>query len=472
MCAERRSNIRRFVCRNFGDEFMNIIVVGCGKVGLALVEQLTKEGHNIAVVDKNANRLKSVLSNLDVMSYVGDGTSFTTLKNAGIESADLMVAVMDADEMNLLCCVIAQKVGHCRTIARVRNPIYSPEIEFLKKELDISMIFNPEMAAAEEISRIFNFPSAVAIDVFSNRRVEMVHFKIKFDSKFSNLKVADIRAKYHCQVLVCTVTRGDKVMIPGGDFVLEEGDEVGVVGARPDITDFFRMFGVGTKKIPDAMVVGGGKIGYYLAKNLLESGIRVKIIEVNMDRCNFLAEKLPDADIINGDGTDRNLLMEEGLANASGFAALTSLDEENILLSLYAKPRVLSKTVTKINRINYEEVIDQLDLDIIVNPNTISTELIVQFARSMEYTQDSNIENYRRIGDGGAEAMEFVVKDSSEVVGIPLIDLHRKKDVLIACINRNNKIIIPAGSDSIEIGDRVIVVHTTSDINNIDDILE
>ncbi len=450
---------------------MKIIVVGCGKIGLSLAQQLTSEGHIVTVVDKNAERLKTALSNLDVMSYVGDGASYTTLKYAGIESADLMISVMNSDEVNLLCCVIAQKVGNCKTIARVRNPIYSSEIEFLKKELDLAMIFNPEMTAAEEIARIFNFPYATKIDVFSNRRVELVHFKIKLDSRLSHLCIADIRAKHKCQVLICTVTRGDKTMIPGGDFILEEGDVVGLVGARSDINEFFRMFGVGTRKVPDAMLVGGGKIGYYLAKKLIESGIKVKIVEADRSRCEFLSEALPEADIIHGDGTDRNLLLQEGLASASGFAALTSIDEENILLSLFALDNVKSKTVTKINRINFDDVIDKLNLDTIINPNKVSNDMIVQAVRSMEYTKDSNIEHYRKIGNDEAEAMEFIVKEGSKVVDIPLMSLKKKKDVLICCITRNNKIIIPGGQDSIMVGDRVIIVHTTSDINNIDDIL-
>lgn len=388
---------------------MKIIVIGCGKIGLSLVRQLTAEGHVVTVIDKNSNRLKNALSNLDVMSYTGDGTSSVTLREAGIEGADLMVAVMDSDEMNLLCCVIAQKVSKCRTIARVRNPIYNSEIEFLKNELDISMIFNPEMTAAEEIARIFNFPYATKIDVFSNRKVEMVHFKIRLDSKLSKLHIVDIRAKHNANVLVCTVTRGDRTIIPGGDFVLEQGDLVGIVGARAEINKFFKMFGVGIGKVPDAMIVGGGKIGYFLAKRLIESGIKVKIVEADKDRCEFLADVIPEADIINGDGTDRNLLMEEGLGNASGFAALTSIDEENILLSLFAIDHVKSKTVTKVNRINYDEVIDRLNLDTIINPNKVSNDLLVQFIRSMDYTRDSEIENYRKIGDDEAEAMEFIV---------------------------------------------------------------
>lgn len=451
---------------------MKIIVVGCGKVGFALVEQLNKEGHQITVVDKNSDRLKTALANLDVMTYVGDGSSYSTLNAAGIRNADLMIAVMDSDEKNLLCSVIAKKAGNCRTVARVRNPIYNPEIDFLKRELDVDMIFNPELASAEEISRLFNFPYATKIDVFSNRKVELVHFKIKLESQLKNLKISDIRAKYHCGVLVCMVNRNDSVTIPGGDFVLEEGDTIGIVGARPEINNFFRMFGVGTRKLTDALIVGGGKIGYYLAKSLTESGIKVKVIECNSERCDFLAEALPQADIIHGDGTDRNLLLEEGLEQTSGFAALTSIDEENILLSLFAHSKVSSKTITKINRINFDEVIKQLHLDTIINPNLISTELILQFVRSAECTRDSNVENLRKLEGGKAEALEFVVRENSDVVGIPLMNLKRKKGILICCINRQDKIIIPGGSDSILVGDRVIVVHTGNAISNIDDILE
>lgn len=450
---------------------MKIIVVGCGKVGTALVTQLTKDGHQITVIDKNSDRLKTALSNLDVMTYQGDGTSSTCLLSAGIEEADLLIAVMNSDEMNLLCAVIAKKAGHCQTIARVRNPIYNSETDFFKRELDIGMIFNPEMTAAEEISRIFNFPYATKIDVFSNRKVELVHFKIKLDSKLSNRNLAEIRTKYPGKMLICTVTRNETTVIPNGEFVLEEGDIVGIVGEREDINGFFKMFGVGTRKLPDAMIVGGGKIGYYLARNLIDSKIKVKIVEVDKARCEFLATALPQADIINGDGTDKNLLMEEGLGNVSGFAALTSIDEENILLSLFAKSKVASKTVTKINRINFDEVINQLNLDSIVNPNEVSAELIVQYVRSMQHTMGSNIENYRKISGGNAEALEFIVSEGSEVTGTPLRNLKIKKNVLICCINRGGRIIIPGGLDTIKPKDRVIIVHTLSDINNLDDIL-
>lgn len=449
---------------------MKIIVIGCGKVGLALVEQLNSEGHDITVIDNDSARLKSALGNLDVMTLVGDGTSYTTLLSAGIEQADLLIAVMDSDETNLLCCVIAKRAGNCKTVARVRNPIYSGEIGFFKRELDLGLIFNPEMRAAEEIARLFNFPNAFRIDVFSNRKIELVHYKIPADSKLVGMKLMDFRSKHHCNVLITTVMRGDEVIIPGGDFIIEENDILGVVASRSEIHEFFHLFGVGTRKVSDVLIVGGGKIGYYLAKNLLDSNINVKIIESNKDRCDFLSSELPDADVILGDGTDRNLLLEEGLEHAQGFAALTSIDEENILLSLFAK-RYAQKCVTKINRINFGEVIDQLDLDVIINPNTISTNLIVQYVRSLQYTMGSNIENFRKLSDS-AEALEFVVTKKSEVVGIELINLKKKKNVIICCITRNDKIIIPGGHDCICVGDRVIVVHAGADIHNLDDIID
>ena len=451
---------------------MKIVIVGCGKVGLTLVEYLLKDKHEITVVDKNAMRLKTALSNYDVMTYVGDGTSYTTLNNAGITSADLLIAVMNSDEVNLLCAVIAKKAGNCKTIARVRNPVYTSELEFLKRELDISMIFNPELAAAIKISRIFNFPSADKIEVFSNRTVELIHFRMKAESKLCGVSLADIRSKYRCNVLVCTVERGDEVIIPSGNFTLEANDYVSIVGSRANTHEFFRTFGSGMRKVPDAMIVGGGKIGYYLAKSLIESGIKVKIIDNQLQRCEELSELLPEADIICGDGTDRSLILEEGLLDASGFAALTSIDEENILLSLYARKKLdNSKIITKINRINYEDVIEEMDLDTIVNPNVVSTELVVTFVRSMQYTMNSNIETYRALNDGNAEALEFAVKEGSKVVGIPLMGLKRKKNVLISCIIRNGKVIIPGGQDTIEVGDNVIIIHTLDDINNLDDIL-
>ncbi|MBO4421039.1 MAG: Trk system potassium transporter TrkA [Lachnospiraceae bacterium] len=451
---------------------MKIIVVGCGKVGVAIVEQLAAEGHTITVVDTNKERLNTRLNGLDVMTYCGDGCSAATLDGANIEQTDLFIAAMDSDETNLLSCVIAKKKGNCKTIARVRNPIYNQETEFLRRELAIDMVVNPELMTAYEFSRIFKFPYASQIDTFLGDKVEMVHFKIKPDSPLKGTKLMDMRSKHNCNVLISMVERGDEVIIPDGHFVLEEGDMVGAVGTMREIYAFFKKFGFATKKASNVIIVGGGKTGYYLARNLITSGISVKIIEINKARCDFLAENLPEADIICADGTAKEILLEEGIENAAGLAALTSIDEENILLSINAMSLTDVKTATKVSRTNFEEVINRMNLDTIIFPNKILSDRILQFVRSLQYTMGSNIEYFRRLGGGKAEALSFRITEESGVTGVPLSQLRRKKGVLICIISRKGKNIIPTGSDTLEVGDRVVLIHTKVDIKNIEDIME
>jgi len=451
---------------------MKIIVVGCGKVGIAIVEQLVSEGHTITVIDINKEKLNSRLNGLDVLTYCGDGCSSTTLVGAGIEQADLFIATMDSDEMNLLSCVIAKKKGNCKTIARVRNPIYNTESEFLMKELDINMVVNPELMTAYEFARIFKFPYASQIDTFLGDRVEMVHFKIKPDSSLKGTKLMDMRSKHNCNVLISMVERNDEVFIPDGHFVLEEGDVVGAVGTMREIYAFFKKFGFATKKASNVIIVGGGKTGFYLARNLIASGVSIKIIENNKDRCDFLAENLPDADIICADGTAKEILLEEGIENAAGLAALTSIDEENILLSLNAMSLTDVKTATKVSRTNFEEVINRMNLDTIIFPNKLVSDRILSYVRSLQYTMGSNIEYFRRLGGGKAEALTFRINENALITGIPLAELKMKKGVLICIISRKGKNIIPSGSDTLEVGDRVIIIHTKVDIKSIDDVLE
>jgi trk system potassium uptake protein TrkA len=453
---------------------MNIIVVGCGKLGVAIVEQLVAEGHTITVIDRNKDRLGSRLGGLDVMTYCGDGCSAATLDGAGIDHANLFIAAMDTDETNLLSCVIAKKKSksNCRTIARVRNPIYSMETGFLKQELDIDMVINPELATADEFARIFKFPYASQIDTFLIQRAELVHFKVKPDSKLNDVMLMDIKTKHNCKVLVSMVERGDEVFIPNGHFVLKEGDMVGVMGNQKDIYSFFQKFGLGTKKASNVIIVGGGKTGYYVARILDNSGISTKIIELNRERCDFLSENLPNVDVICGDGTAKDILIEEGIQNAAGLAALTDIDEENILLSLNARSITDVKTATKVSRTNFEDVISQLNLDTIIFPNRIVSDRVLQFVRSLQYTMGSNIESFRRLGGGKVEALGFKVTDCSSVTGTALMNMKLKENVLICIISRNGKNIIPSGSDTIEVGDRVVIVHANADIKNIEDILE
>ena len=451
---------------------MQIIIVGCGKVGYTLVEQLSREDHNIVVIDIKEERVRSITDELDAMGIIGNGASYQTLLEAGIKQTDLLIAVTNSDEQNLLCCVIAKKAGNCKTIARVRNPIYHDELEFLRKELGLAMIINPEMASAAEIARIFQFPSAVKIDTFAKGRIEMIHFRVTEECKLNNYKLMHIRTTLKCEVLVCTVTRGEKVFIPRGDFIFEEGDMVSIVAAPAKANEFFRKIGINIGRIHSAMIVGGGTIAYYLARRLLAVGIDTKIIESDMVRCEQLSELLPKATIINGSGIDLNLLMQEGLDTVQGFAALTGLDEENILLSLHAKKASIAKVVTKINRITFNSVLEDLKLDSITYPRLLTADSIIKYARSMNASLNSNVENLYKLQDGKVEALEFLIKeDNPRLTNIPLMNLPIKKNILVCCINRHNQIIIPGGQDVIKPGYSVVVVLTNERLQDITDIL-
>lgn len=451
---------------------MQIIIVGCGKVGYTLVEQLSRENHNIVVIDEKEERVRSITDELDAMGIVGNGVSFQTLQEAGISNADLLIAVTGSDEQNLLCCVVARKAGNCKTIARVRNPIYNTDIEFLRKELGLAMVINPELTSSAEIARIFQFPSAVKIETFSKGRIELLHFRVTKDCLLNDYELIHIRTTLKCDVLVCMVIRNDEVIIPRGDFVFREGDMVAIVSTPPKSNDFFRKIGIGISPVQNAMIVGGGTIAYYLARRLLSVGIATKIIEKDPLRCEHLSELLPKATIICGDGTDQNLLLQEGLDKADGFAALTGLDEENILLSLYAKEVSEAKVVTKVNRISFNSVLSKLNLDSITFPRLLTADTITAYARSMNASINSNVENLYKLADGRSEALEFYIKEESPVTGIPLSKLRIKKNILVCCINRHNQVIIPGGQDNIQVGDSVILVLTNSGLHDIKDILE
>lgn len=451
---------------------MNIIIVGCGKVGYTLAEQLSNENHNIVVIDEKPEKVQYITEIQDAMGIVGNGINHKTLIEAGIATADLLIAVTGDDEKNLLCCVIARKTGHCQTIARVRNPIYNEEIEFLKKEFGLAMIINPELTAANEISRIFQFPSAIRVDSFAKGHVELLHFKVGANSPLIHLKLYNLHQTLHTNVLVCTVIRGEEVIIPNGDFEFHENDVVAIASQRHNAIEFFRKIGIVKNRVGNAILAGGGKVSFYLAKILLQSGIRVTIIEVSQKRCDELAELLPKATIICGDATDQALLAEEGLENAQGFAALTGLDEENILLSLYANDVSNAKTVTKINRITFNSVINELNLGSIIYPRVITADYILKYVRSTNNSRNSNVETLYKLANGKAEALEFIIKNDSAVAGIPLQELHFRKNTLICCIYRSGKVILPTGQDIMMAGDSVLVVLSGYRISDIKEILE
>lgn len=453
---------------------MKIIIAGCGSVGYALAQQLNDEGHEITLIDNSAERLQPALSNMDLQGVVGNASSFLTLQEAGIEQADLLIAVTNQDEINMISCLIAKKASKCRTIARVRNPEYFREINYLKECMDISMIINPEFAAANEIAQLIQVPDAMEIDSFANGRIDLLQVVITEDSPLHNMKVQEFSRKFNHEILICILVHDHQVCIPNGNSVLMAGDTISIILPKEKINSFYRLSKLATiKEIGDVMIAGGGMISYYLAQTLLRSGIEVKLIERNRDRCNFLSDALPKATIIYSDATDHDLLLEEGIEKTDSFVSLTSLDEENIFLSLYAnKMNAGCKKITKVNRLALDEIISDLPIGSIVSPKNITTEYILQYVRSQSNSYGSNVEALYRLMDNQVEALEFLVKEDCAVTDVPFLNLNLKKNLLICCIVRKGRVITPSGRDFIQKGDKVIVVTTHKGLQDISDILD
>lgn len=451
---------------------MNIIIVGCGKVGSALAEQLASEGHDITVIDTNSDAVERVTEVADVMGTVGNGVVYYVQKEAGIEYADMFIAMTGSDELNLLCCLIAKKSSSCRTIARVRNPDYLTERGFIKEKLGISMIINPEMEAANEITRLFTIPSAISVDTFARGRIELLETRLPIGSPIAGAPIKSAMGRLSGKILICAIERGRDVIIPTGDTVLNEGDKISFIATHRDSGAFFKKAGIAKNHIKTIIIVGGGKITFYLAKKLSEYGFRVKIIEKNREHCEFLNSILPsDIVIINGDGSDQRLLLEEGIADADGFASITDIDEENIMLSLYVGANFKAKTVTKINKLNFEGIIDRLSLGSVIYPKYITSEMIISYVRALENSTGSGVQTLYNIVGGKVQALEFAVRTESKAVGVPLCDLDLKKNILLCCISRHGKIIIPSGQDTIQVGDSVVVVTTERGLNDLKDIV-
>lgn len=450
---------------------MKIIIIGCGKVGRTLAQQLSEEQHDIVLVDTNAEKLQEVTEEIDAMTLVGNGASIGVQKEVGVEDADMLIAITNSDELNLLCCLIAKKVSKCETVARVRNPIYSEEINFIKERLGVSMSLNPELATATEMARLLRFPSAIQIDTFAKGRVELLKFKVKPEFDMDGLAVSGLADKFKCDILICGVERDGEVTIPGGDFILKDNDLVSIVASPTNSAAFFKKIGLGTNQVKNALIVGGGTLGYYLAKQLLSMKIRVRIVEKDAKRCEELSELLPEAVIINGDGTDKKLLLQSGLEAAEAFITLTNIDEENIFLALYAKDQSHAKLITKVNRFAFDNIIEKLDLGSVIYPKYITADYILQYVRAMQNSIGSNVETLYQILDNQAEALEFSIREDGPVVGVPLMDLALKKNLLVACINHNGRIIIPRGHNQIQVGDTVIIVTTEKGFQDINDIL-
>lgn len=451
---------------------LKIIIVGTGKVGSTLAGKLTDEGCNVTIVDKNREVVDKLAEMYDIMGVVGNGSSYGTLIEAGVESADLIIAVTDSDELNLLCCTLAGKVGNCTAVARVRDPDYSDELGYLRDKLGITIIINPELEAAKEISRILHFPLAISVNSFAKGAAELIKFKIPQGNILDGMKLMSFQRSSDFNVLVCIVERGDMVAIPNGSFELRAGDVISFIATPSDAFTFFKRINIETRDVNSAMIIGGGKTSYYLARILARSGMNVKIIEINPKRCEELSVLLPDdVVIVNGNGTDEALLSQEDLAHTGALIPLTGIDEENVLLSLYGmKVAPGIKAITKVNHINFSNVINELELGSVVYPRRMTAESIIKYVRAKKKSIGSDIETLYNLSDDRVEAIEFNVHEELKHTGTPLKDLKLKKNLLIACIYRDGKAFIPGGNDTLISGDSVTIVTTHKGLSNIEEI--
>lgn len=448
---------------------MRIIIIGAGKVGSTLASQLVKEGHEVIVMDTNQERLDELQNRIDIITLCGNGASKEYLEEAEVAESDLVIAATSADEVNILSCFIARQIGAPKTIARVRNPEYRNQLELMKEELGLSMIVNPELSAASEISRILRFPSANDVELFCRGHVELVEYTIGKDCPLCELSLKEIYVKYKIRVLICAVRRGDDITIPKGEFVLKEGDKINITASPKNIHDFFEAIGSFKRPVKSVMIVGGSMIAYYLAKQLSDMNIDVKIVDMNTKRCEELSEMLPKASIVCANATENDLLLEEGIMDFDGFVALTGLDEMNIIYGMYAKTKNVEKIITKVHHLSFPEVIESSGIESVVSPKLITAERISSYVRAIQNSYSKNkVESLRRIVDNRIEALEFIVREDESFIGIPLKDLPIKDNVLVAAIVRHGKTIIPGGLDTIKKGDSVVVI--TPDIASIEEL--
>lgn len=452
---------------------MNIIVVGIGKVGYTVAEQLVTEMHDVTVIDTNESVLSDTIEELDVRGILGNGVSRKVLVDAGIEDCDLLIALTGVDETNLLCCLLANKLGAKGTIARVRNPEYNEDIRLIKDSLGLSMSVNPEKEAAEEMFRILRFPSAKNVDIFAKGKVDLVSFVANSNCSLCGRAIKDSFSKIKAKALICAIERNNEIIIPNGDTVVEEHDTVALLAEPKEVSSFFKEVGIPVNGTKNVMIIGGGKLGLYLAVELERHNIHTTIIERNQETAENLSFLLPDANVICGDGTNRSLLIEEGLLDVDAVCCLTGIDEENILLSLYAKsvaPDI--KTITKVNKISFQEVIRSLDLGSVIYPKYITANLILQHVRAKKNNIGNNVETLYKIIDNKVEALEFNVSDDSVLLNQTLEELPLKKNVIVGCINRKGHVFIPHGKDTFKVGDSVIIVTKISGLSDLDDIKE
>lgn len=451
---------------------MNITVVGIGKVGYTVAEQLSQEMHDVTIIDTDESVINDTLQDIDVIGIIGNGATRKTLANADVENCDLLIALTGSDELNIVTCLLAKQMGAKGTIARVRDPEYSDDLHIIKDSLGLAMAVNPEREAAAEIQRILKFPTARNVDFFGHDKVDILSFVANKNCSLSGKAIKDSFAKIKTKALVCAVERGNEIYIPGGDFVIRENDTVAVLTPTKTAPEFFKQIGFRTNDIKNIMIIGGGKIAVYLAKMLNSLNINTTIIEKELSTALNLSSALPNINVVHGDGTNRSLLLEEGLKDADAFCCLTGIDEENIVLSLFAKnasPDI--KTITKVNHTLFREVIKTLDIDSVVYPKFTTASIILKYVRSKAAHGVSDVQKLTRIINNKVEAIEFEVGEDTKLANRRIQDLKLRKNILLGSITRGSDVIIPRGGDVLLPGDSVVVVTTSERLTRLDDIL-
>ncbi|MDR1439821.1 MAG: Trk system potassium transporter TrkA [Clostridiales bacterium] len=452
---------------------MKIIIIGDGKVGNSLAENLAADGDNsITIIDKNAEALRKTVESLDVRCVKGNGVSAGVLLEAGVAETDLLIAATSSDEMNMVCCLTAKKLGAEHTIARIRDPAYADELSLLKADLGLDMVINPEQAVAGEIAKLLGFPSAMNVEMFAKGRVEMAEIKAAGDLAISGMAIRDIAGRISPSILVGAILRGDEIIIPNGGARILEGDSVYLIGHPSQLLRFCGKIGMQVKRIRNVMIVGGGRIAYYLALYLDEIDIKAKIIEIDYGRCLELSELLPGALVINGDGSDDKMLRSENLGEMDGFVSVTGIDEENLMTALLAKRCGVHKVIAKINRTGYTEVINGMGLDSLVRPKLITANHILRYVRGMQNAMGNPVNTLYRIIGGNAEIIEFTADSSTAFLDVPLRKLRLAEGALVACIVRKNETIIPHGNDAIRLHDSVILITKGLELSDLNSVIQ
>lgn len=451
---------------------MRVVVIGGGKVGNKIIEQLSKESHDVTVIEKNPEVIQKINNYLDIACINGNAINYDIQKEAGVDAADIVIGCTSSDEINMFSCLLAKKLGAKHTIARVRNPEYYNQLNYIKDDLGLSMVINPEYVAANEISRILRFPSALKVETFAKGKVELLEFKVGVDSVLVGMKMKEISHKFNLKVLICAVQRANDVIIPNGDLVLESGDKLSIAASHLELENFLGRIGGLKRKVKTVMLIGGGKIAYYLCESLKKLNIKIKIIERDIKACNNIADLLPYVDVIHGDGTDQQLLEEEGIDDVDAFVCLTGIDEENIILSMYANSKNIRKVITKVGHSTFLNMTETLNLDTVISPKDITGSIILRYVKAMEASYGSKLNSFYRMVDGKVDVLEFSVGETSKIVGERLADLKLRKHLLLACIVREGSIIIPSGNDIVNAKDNIIIVTKHQDISDVDDIVE